>query len=104
MLNKECIPIVNRKDYKKIIDSIEPLDLLWIEIDPDDGCGGIIISRVPETIADVERYQTSFRNNKSVLVGITKKKYIRKYSRWLTKDKRVRPGWLYTTMKKFNKE
>ena len=43
------------KTSPNIIDLIEPMDLLYIDISPDD-CGGIVVPRIPETLNELERY------------------------------------------------
>ena len=41
-------------EYKKanydLLELIEPLDLMFIDIDPNDGYGGIVVPRIAETL------------------------------------------------------
>lgn len=72
------IPKRKHKDYAIII---RPLDLVWLDIDPNDGCGGIVVPRIPETWAEVHRMVDAITNGKCKVRGYvprevtTKKKY-----------------------------
>lgn len=72
------IPKKNHKDYAIII---RPLDLVWLDIDPNDGCGGIVVPRIPETWAEVHRMLSAITNGECKVRGyvpreqIIKKKY-----------------------------
>lgn len=86
-MNNECRYIVDREDYAAKVDGIKPLDLLWIDIDPYDGHGGIVVLRILETQAQVEDYQDALRTHEIVLVGIVKRKDINKNTRWFYERK-----------------
>lgn len=67
MGNLLCMPIkngsqgifANKEDVIKsnsnILDILEPMDLLYIDISPDN-CGGIVVPRIPETLDELEKY------------------------------------------------
>lgn len=87
-LNEDCLEIVQRSDYFEIVNSIKPGDLLWVDIDPCDGCGGILVPRIPETINEVRRYQAGIYNKDIVLFGIVRYNNLRKETEWLDKSRR----------------
>ena len=68
-----------------ITDLIEPLDLLFIDIDPHDGHGGIVVPRVPETINEVKKYVDGIKKDEIRLVGIVTKEAIQSDCYWLEK-------------------
>jgi len=43
------------KSSPNILDILEPMDLLYIDISPDD-CGGIVVPRIPETLDELKKY------------------------------------------------
>ena len=66
------------KDFKarhNIIDLIEPLDLLFIDISPDD-CGGIVVPRIAETLAELETYKEIIKSGECILKAVLTKEQI----------------------------
>lgn len=57
------------KSSTNIIDLIEPQDLLYIDID-DSYEGGIIVPRIPETQAELNKMIELIKNNTWILKGI----------------------------------
>ena len=57
------------KSNPNIIDLIEPQDLLYIDID-DGYAGGIIVPRIPETQAELDKMIELIKNNTWILKGI----------------------------------
>lgn len=74
------------KASHNIIDLIEPLDLLYIDIDPHDGHGGIVVPRVPETMNEVKKYVDGIKKDEIRLVGIVTRKVIQDSCYWLEKS------------------
>lgn len=69
----------HRKDIIKashnIIDLIEPGDLMYIDISPDD-CGGIVVPRVAETKAELEKWKERIFSGECILKAILTKEQI----------------------------
>ena len=59
------------KASNNIIDLIEPLDLMYIDIEPNDGHGGIVIPRIAETLNELEKWKKRFESGECKLVYIT---------------------------------
>lgn len=56
-------------DYKSslsILELLEPMDLLYIDISPDD-CGGIVVPRIPETLDELEKYIEKIKSGEYIL-------------------------------------
>ena len=53
-----------------ILDLIKPQDLMYIDIDPYDGCGGIVVPRVAETQNELNKYLEPIKKDKHKLVGV----------------------------------
>ncbi len=53
-----------------ILDLIKPQDLMYIDIDPYDGHGGIIVPRVAETQNELNKYLEPIKNHEHKLVGV----------------------------------
>jgi len=49
-----------------ITDLIEPMDLMFIDISPDD-CGGIVVPRIAETINELEQWKERIFNKNCIL-------------------------------------
>lgn len=49
-----------------ITDLIEPMDLMFIDISPDD-CGGIVVPRIAETINELEQWKERISNKNCIL-------------------------------------
>lgn len=74
-IDSDYIEIDKSKYSFDILDLLEPNDLLYIDI--NNGFeGGLIIPRVPETEAELEKFKTSFRNKETILVGVVTHEYI----------------------------
>lgn len=58
-----------------IIDLIQPLDLLFVDISPDD-CGGIVVPRIPETISELNNFKERIKKGYWVLKSILTKEQI----------------------------
>ena len=72
--------ITNPENYiikasHNIIDLIEPMDLMFIDISPDD-CGGIVVPRVAETEAELKKYKKDFASGWFVLKGVVTREQI----------------------------
>ena len=59
------------KASHNIIDLIEPLDLMYIDIEPNDGYGGIVVPRVAETLNELEKWKKRLESGECKLVYIT---------------------------------
>ena len=57
------------KTRHNIIDLIEPQDLMYIDISPDD-CGGIVVPRVAETMDELNHWKKLLRNGECILKGV----------------------------------
>jgi len=64
------------KSSSNILDLIEPWDLLYVDIDPDDGYGGIIVPRIAETEAELDRWKTKIINKEWKLEGVVTKEIL----------------------------
>lgn len=63
------------KASHNIIDLIEVMDLMFIDISPDD-CGGIVVPRIAETINELEQWKEHISNGYWILKGIVAKEQI----------------------------
>lgn len=61
---------------------IEPQDLLFVDISPDD-CGGIVVPRVPETLSELYNIQACVNSGDIILRGYVKHQYIIEGATWL---------------------
>ena len=52
-----------------IIELIEPMDLMYIDISPDN-CGGIVVPRIAETLNELDKWKERFSNGSCVLKGV----------------------------------
>lgn len=71
----ETISIENVEASHNIIDLIEPMDLMFIDISPDD-CGGIVVPRVAETEAELKKYKKDFASGWFFLKGVVTREQI----------------------------
>lgn len=71
-------------EYKKanydLLELIEPLDLIFIDIDPNDGCGGIVVPRIAETLKELDKWKKRIRSGECKLVSITTNQQIESMS------------------------
>lgn len=63
------------KSSPNILELLEPMDLLYIDISPDD-CGGIVVSIIPETPAELKIYKEHFKDGSYILRGIITKEQL----------------------------
>ena len=49
-----------------ILELIEPMDLMFIDISPDD-CGGIVVPRIAETLDELEKWKERISNKNCIL-------------------------------------
>ena len=60
-------------EYEKanydLLELIEPLDLMYIDISPDD-CGGIVVPRIAETLNELEVWKERIKSGKCNLVMV----------------------------------
>ena len=68
-IDGECFEKEEIKTSHNIIDLIEPSDLMYIDISPDD-CGGIVVPRVAETLNELEKWKERISNGSCILKGI----------------------------------
>lgn len=60
-----------------ILDILEPQDLLYVDISPDE-CGGIVVPRVPETVYELERLRENIEIGNYILKGVVTHERIQK--------------------------
>ncbi len=58
-----------KKSSHNIIDLIEPLDLMYVDISPDDN-GGIVVPRVAETLNELDEWKSRFANGSCILKSV----------------------------------
>ena len=73
---KGNLPIsFNKKQISKasndITDLIEPQDLMYIDIDPKDGWGGIVVPRIAETLNELKKWKDRIKSGECKLVSVT---------------------------------
>ena len=59
---------VRKADYN-IIELLEPFDLMYIDISPDD-FGGIVVPRIAETINELKKWKDKFKSGECILRGV----------------------------------
>ena len=70
------------KVSKDILDLLEPMDLMFIDI--DNGCeGGIIVPRMVETENELKGYIDNFRDGTYILKGVLNREHILRDTYWL---------------------
>lgn len=52
-----------------LLELIEPMDLMYIDISPDN-CGGIVVPRIAETLNELEEWKERIRSGECKLVMI----------------------------------
>lgn len=62
-----------------LLELIEPMDLMYIDISPDD-CGGIVVPRIAETIKELEEWKERIKSGECKLVEIATSQQIRSIS------------------------
>ena len=65
-----------------ITDLVAVGDLMFIDISPDD-CGGIVVPRIAETLAEGLNYNKKFKSGEYVLKGIVPKEKIESMTYWI---------------------
>lgn len=63
------------KASHNILELIEPMDLMFIDISPDD-CGGIVVPRIAETINELEQWKERISNKNCILKYIVTREQI----------------------------
>ena len=70
-------------EYEKanydLLELIEPMDLMYIDISPDN-CGGIVVPRIAETIKELEKWKERIRSGECKLVEVATLQQIRSIS------------------------
>lgn len=61
---------------KDILNLLQPMDLLYIDISPDEW-GGIIVPRIPETVDELNKYKQKIRSGEYILKGIVTSEKLR---------------------------
>lgn len=62
----KCVLDYIIKSSSNILELLEPMDLLYVDISPDD-CGGIVVPRIPETLDELERYIEKIKSGEYIL-------------------------------------
>lgn len=65
-----------------ITDLVAVGDLMFIDISPDD-CGGIVVPRIAETLAEGLNYNKKFKSGEYILKGIVPKEKIESMTYWV---------------------
>lgn len=70
-------------EYKKanydLLELIEPMDLMYIDISPDD-CEGIVVPKIAETLNELEEWKERIRSGECKLVEVATSQQIRSIS------------------------
>jgi hypothetical protein len=70
------------RQSSNIEDLIDALDLLFIDISPDD-YGGIVVPRIAETERELEIWKKKFKSGEYILKGVVPKEVIATYTYWI---------------------
>lgn len=68
-IDGECFNKEEIKASHKLEDLVEPMDLMYVDISPDD-CGGIVVPRVAETLNELKKWKKRFSNGSCILKGV----------------------------------
>lgn len=60
----------------KLEELVEPMDLMYIDVDPNDGYGGITVPRVAETLNELKKWKQRFASGECILKGVLTKEQI----------------------------
>lgn len=63
------------KSSPNIMDLILPMDLMYIDISPDN-CGGIVVPRIPETYCELNQIINEIKLGNYILKGIVTKEQL----------------------------
>ena len=63
------------KASHNILELIEPMDLMFIDISPDD-CGGIVVPRIAETTNELEQWKERISNKNCILKYVVTREQI----------------------------
>jgi hypothetical protein len=63
------------KSNPNILELLEPMDLLYIDISPDD-CGGIVVPRIPETQNELNGFVEFIKSGHWILKGVVTREQI----------------------------
>ena len=74
-------------DYKpiashNILALIEPMDLMYVDISPDD-CGGIVVPRVAETLNELKEWKERISNGSCILKGVVTREQLVNMRYWV---------------------
>lgn len=73
-------------EYEKasyeLLELIEPMDLMYIDILPDD-CGGIVVPRIAETLRELNDFKERFASGNCILKGVVTKEQIIANTYWV---------------------
>lgn len=66
----------------ELMELVEPMDLMYIDISPDD-CGGIVVPRVAETLNELEKWKERISSGECILKGVLTKEQINNNCYWV---------------------
>ena len=76
---RQTINYLLEKDIVKtssdILDLLQPMDLMYIDISPDN-CGGIVVPRIPETYCELEQIINEIKLGNYILKGVVTKEQL----------------------------
>lgn len=76
---------VVQETHPDLLELLKPGDLLYIDIDPHDGHGGIVVPRVAETMNELEKYVELIRKGEWQLDGIVAYEKLQRNCDWFIK-------------------
>lgn len=84
ILDSSNVYVYYKEDLSKashnILELLEPLDLMYIDIDPNDRHGGIVVPRIAETLNELEKWKERISSGECRLVSITTHEQIEQIS------------------------
>ena len=78
-IDGECFEKEEIKTSHELKDLVEPMDLMYIDISPDDW-GGIVVPRVAETLNEFKKWKKRFDSGKCILKGIVTREQLESMS------------------------
>ena len=78
-IDGECFEKEKIKTSHELKDLVEPMDLMYIDISPDDW-GGIVVPRVAETLNELKKWKKRFDSGKCILKGIVTREQLESMS------------------------
>ena len=82
LFKEDIEEVVLKEPSFNLIDLIEPMDLMYIDILPDD-CGGIVVLRIAETLNELNDFKERFASGNCILKGIFTKEQIKVNTYWV---------------------